>query len=374
MKKTLLLFVVVLVIGCNKNKMKDYCAVDLSQTLKYDISNYPNAKKLPVFGEQYFIPMETTSNPNNILGEVKKISASQKYIFLADDQKIICYGLDENLQKGTIKYTINNIGKGPEEYYKIEDFAINKRFLFIYDVHKVNCYDINSGEFISSINLNFAARELAALNDYLVFYASSFQNQPEYNYEIIVLSIDGKKEHKYFKNSEKYLGSVDGSQLCRIDNELFYCSPFRNIVYKFDEQASPRPFLLLSADAENKAFDLTVRDDINNRDDLKNGDYYYNFTSLQKLNEYWSIRYCHNGNYYTVYINIQNPDKGYIASTSFLSHTVYKNHLVSPVDSWSIAKFDPQLFKDDTTALKMYSRVLNVNENDNPCLLIEEIQ
>lgn len=370
MRTILLVLIILVATGCNEKK-KDYCNIDLQNTHVSNFSDFKIEKGRSVLGEQYFIPMETDTN--NLLGEVKKIATNQEYIFVSDNQKVICYEPDENLQKGTIRYTINNMGKGPAEYYNIEDFALNNRYLFIYDVHKVNFYDIRTGKFIRSINLNFAAREMDALTNHLVFYASSFQNSPEYNYEIIILSLDGKKVYKYFKNNKGYLGSVDGRQLCKINNDLFYCCLYRNTVYKFNTEAAPIPFLVLAADSENNIYDLTTKDAIKNQDDLKTSNYNYYFTKFQKLNNYWSIQFCNKGNFYSAFINSKDYDSGYIASTGYIPQTVFQKYVISPVDSWNISKFDPLVFKDDTAALKMYSRVLDVNENDNPCLLIQEI-
>src|SRR5690606_18347803 len=106
--------------------------------------------------------------------------------------------------------------------------------------------------------------------------------------------------------------------------------------------------------------------DLKNVDDLQNGDYYYHFNNFLKINNFWSFQFCNKGNHGYFYINSKKTDIGYVLSSTFLPRAVYKNFEISPVDSWNVAKFDPNDFKDDSLVIEMYSRVLNVNENDNP--------
>ena len=368
--KRILLLVIILSLVFSCNQYENYCSINLEQVVKYQITATKKDRKPPFLVEQFFIPMETMKE--YLLGEIKRIITHQDYIFIADNQKVICYELDKELSRGEIRYGINKLGKGPGEYYKIEDISVNNQFLFIYDLRKVNCYEINTGKFVKSIGLNFAAREISAMNNHLVFYASSFQNQPKYNYEIIVVSLNKKKQYKYFKNRDKYLGSTEGYHLYKSENDLFYSSPFRNIVYKFDENIKPQPIVVLETNSENTIFDLTSENAINNPEDLKNGNYYYYFINMLRIKDYWVFQYCHKGNFSVVWCNIQNQNT-FIESPTFLPQTVYKDYIISPVDSWYIAKFNPVLFKKDKEALKMYSRVMNVNESDNPCLLLKKI-
>lgn len=363
-----IVLVINLLFSCNQNE--DFCSINIEQLEKCKIVPVKKDRKSTLISDQYFIPMETSRE--YLLSEVKKIIAYQDYIFVADNQKIICYELDGELSQGEFIYGINNLGKGPGEYYKIEDFSVNDHYLFIYDIHKVNCYEINTGKYVKSISLDFAAREMSALNNYLIFYASSFQNKPEHNYEINVISLNGEKHYKYFKHRNKYLGSTEGYQLYKSENDVFYCAPFRNVVYRFDEKAKPQPKIVLGVNSENKIFDLTTENTINNPEDLKNGNYYYYFNNMLHIRNYWIFQYCHKGNFSEVWCNTQNQNS-YTESPTFLPKTVYKDYIISPVDSWYIAKFNPILFKDDKEALKMYSRVMNVNKDDNPCLLLKKI-
>ena len=70
----------------------------------------------------------------------------------------------------------------------------------------------------------------------------------------------------------------------------------------------------------------------------------------------------------------RNGPSSFQSGTSYLPEVLYGGNIISPVAGWQVALFDPANFKNDTSALKMYSRVMDVTGDDNPCLLIKKIR
>jgi len=370
MKTITCIIVLMSVVACVSDG--DYRKINREGVEKFSIIKSKSAHNLPFKKESYFIPMETAEE--YMLGEVEKVLANDSCVFIADNQKVVCYDLNGEMSEGHIRYGIKDIGAGPGEYFKIVDVAINNQFLFVYDDRKINCYDIKNGKYLKTIKLDFAARELSALQDHLIFYTSSFQNHPPNGYELIVVNIHNGSQARYFKHQSKYLGSSEGNQLSRKGNDVFYCSPYRNIVYRFDDFAVPQPFMVLVFDQANTVFDLALEETIHTPQDLKDGNRNCYFNNLLKTGDFWSIQFTFMGHQQAAWCNSQKSDSTYIVGATIGKQTEFKDCIIMPVDSWQVARFNPELFKENKEALKMYSKVLNVDEHDNPCLLVKKIR
>jgi len=371
MKNTLfitLFFVPVFFLSCTRTKdgtINDINIVNinLSKSFKGDTKNF--------FSTVYLLPLETTKN--GVLGSSLILRCNMDNIFVSDKTKVICFIIDDN--GGKIKYIINKLGKGPQEYSEIIDFAVNNKYLVVYTDGGVVIYNVENGKFLKKIKINIAAREINLFNDYIIFYTSFFQNPVKYHYELLTFNINNNEIKKYFKHIDKDLGSYLERQIFNYNGNVYYCSPFRNVIYKFNNNAEPKPFALLSfGDNSQDIIDLKKIKSIENKRSLESSKYFYYFGNLFITDKYFSLTYCHKGSFYRIWYDSEQPDKSAVVGGSAYQEILYKNRLVSLMNSYDISQFDPEKYKDNKEALKMYSKVLNVTEDDNPCLRIIELK
>ncbi len=361
-----ILLMIFLFTGCekkNKNKINDLDKIVLSHKLSpLNGTNY-------VIEDSYLIPLETSEQA--LLGNVTILKSYGNNIFVSDGQKIVCYRLEKNI--GRINWYLEKIGKGPGEYAAITDFTINDKYLIVYSDFKIVFYDIHNREFLKMLKVHFAAREVMSYKKYLIFYTTFYQNTREYNYELLVLDTETNKINKYFKNSKKYLGSVEGHQLYNNNGSAFYCPPFRNVIYNFTEEGIPKPLFVL-IDNENyiKIFDINEDNGMNKPKDLIKSEYYYSFSNIFFVNDYLSFQYCRKGHFYRMWYNIKNK-KAFVSAAYFSPTTSVNNYVITIHNSYDVSQFNPEDYKNDKKALHMYKYVLNVKAEDNPCLLLKKV-
>ncbi len=371
MKKLIFIAVATIFLaGCeNKQYFNQTNSGSLYHITFPDFKQYPDSLKMFVKGN-YFVPLETSIK--SLLGEVQIIKVNGENIIMSDFKKMVAFKMDEEMTAGKITSCINRIGKGPGEYPNIVDFTFNSKYYFVYSGMKIHQYDINTLEFVKSIKLDFCATEVTAYGDYLIFFTLSVQNAPVNRFELIVLDTKNNKRYKYFKQTEKCFDSKSQSsrQINKYGNDVYYCAPFRNIVYKFTDEAKPIAFVNLDYN-NNEIIDLYKVPELKNTADIVRSNYYYLFSDLKVLKDRLGIDFMYKGMPGVIWFNTKNKSAFIMGQSS--SELVYKDILISPVDSWAIASFEPLKFKNDTIALKAYSKVLNTTKDDNPCLSLTTI-
>jgi len=356
--------------GCIQKKDSKY---NLSiPEYKIDFSGITNIEntKSPYL-DRSFVPLETKQNA--LLGSVTKINSYNGNIYISDKQKIVEFKFDNDKKFAKIIKVLNNIGRGPGEYLSITDFTFDDKYIFLYDAdnQKVNFYDINTWKFIKDIKLKFNALQMEKHKDYLVFFTLHLQNKKEYDYELITFNTSNNKEHKWFKNSNKQFGSPSGGrQFYKSGDNLFYCAPFRNITYKLNNNSEPEIFAIWNF--KNKGvYDLN--ETMQSITQMESSDIYYNFNEPIVINKYIYIQFTYKGRYKCLWYNIDNKSL-FFSNISSMPKTTFGKFFISTFPSWEISAIDKKRILNDSSALKMYSKVLNVKEDDNPCVLLEEIR
>jgi hypothetical protein len=371
MKKTITtLYLILLTLGCVNQKKSGIELPEAVYKVRFSEVNSNSEKAVSPYGDAFFIPLET--GRNSLLGEVEKIKTLNGKTFIADRQKIVEFIFDEDSKSGVVGKVMNNSGRGPGEYLKIMDFTIDDSSLFIYDGSKVNIYDINSWKFTKSITLKFNAIRMERHNNCLIFFTLHLQNAKEYDYEIITLNTISQEVHKYFKNSEKQFGTpAIGNQMNRIGADVYYCSPFRNVTYKFNKNSEPVIFAVWNYRSDGV---VDLNNSMQSITQMESSDICYNFNEPRVVGNYLYIQFCYKGGYRCLWYN--TVDKTLFTSRiSSLPQTYCfkNNYFVSTFPSYEIVNLDKSRILNDTNALKIYSRVLDIKEDDNPCVRIEMI-
>lgn len=159
MKNLYFLFLLLLG-GCNINR-SNYSISDISNNTKMyiiDIDKIEPAidvKLSDFFSEIEYIPLET--NDEVLLSRISKLYAYNDTLYVLD--KLGCNALFLFDKKdGSYLGRIGSVGQGPGEYSKVGDFTIDienrKLFLLDLDRQQILEFELGSGSFIRSIDLN----------------------------------------------------------------------------------------------------------------------------------------------------------------------------------------------------------------------------
>ena len=154
-----------------EDSIKDY------PTIKLDLSNEPVfIKSDSLLGEKVIIPLETTDE--SIIGEINKLEIVHDTLYILDDDQDIIFLFDKT---GKYITRIADIGRGPEEYLRIDDFHIDGDIIYVVagGNQKVFCYDLQ-GKFLSSFSTEFSANRIATDSNYIYVYYN-FSHHENYN-------------------------------------------------------------------------------------------------------------------------------------------------------------------------------------------------
>lgn len=121
----------------------------------------------------YFKNVKTTileTNEDCLIGNVRSVRVVDDLIIVTDDkQPGSVFAFDKN---GRFLRKFGKVGEGPSEYVDITDSSIDfdKKEIYLFDSysHKINKYDISSGNFINSTNIS-----IDNVNSYFIQYINN---------------------------------------------------------------------------------------------------------------------------------------------------------------------------------------------------------
>lgn len=116
MKYFLFVVLTAICLSCEKKSKDD------NQTFVVD-DKATEVETVTLFSDFQYISLET--NRESLFGKTSKLARYNKKFFLLDKskrKKVFVFS-----EEGDFLYTVGRIGKGPEEYMHIEDFAVNKK-------------------------------------------------------------------------------------------------------------------------------------------------------------------------------------------------------------------------------------------------------
>lgn len=329
-----------------------------------------------------------------LIGEIKRMILFDNKIFIQDKvtDRIIVYTLD-----GNYLFHIDSKGKGPSEYLKIDDFAIDKRYncIIIYDSrsHQILAYSIEDRKFINTQKVNFYPTKLACVGDLLYFYNPYTFNYPEdkeFHYSLISTSKKIKINTKYF-GVNNHIGnfmSNPNTQGFFYGEDITFLDRFDNIIYKINEDS-----VFASCKVNffnNKDFEKALDDAI--RKGTRNTELYHKCSTdignYCETNELIAFQYSRERlAYNVVYSKIEkqvihhSPYARIYSDTLFKKNIpfyitpemTYQNKFVSIIPSQLISLLinNPNYYnemRDNMTDEFLISRFENIRIDDNPVL------
>jgi hypothetical protein len=230
------------------------------------------------------IPLET--NSNSILGTLTKGIIKENKILIFDSRNRFLKVFDEN---GRFLNQVGTKGNGPGEYTDLRDFTVVENDIWCLDNKKINCYDLLTGKFKSSIKY-----ETKSLNptDFLFYNTDNYylwQSNPyspsskEPLYRLIAFK-NGKQTNSYFKWD--YF-SIDGVRFLEGLNKSSILIPV-NGEYKIYKITKDSIFIAYELDFKGKKIPkdkLSKRPDYGNNEYLKSA-YYKSINNIFETDKY----------------------------------------------------------------------------------------
>jgi len=148
------LICLILITACERNTKNntpfstdDYLhIIDLNKTA-------PEIPLSEVFASVTSIALETTKN--SLIGRINKVVATPEYLIVLDNS--IANALFLFKKDGTFLHKFGRVGNGPGEYAEIADFCYDNTtgaiYMLDFQTDRVNLYDIHTGSFLKSIQL-----------------------------------------------------------------------------------------------------------------------------------------------------------------------------------------------------------------------------
>ena len=267
---TILLLLASLLMACNPEK-KDYKPIDNPHEV-FSIENIDKDNFFewePKIKIEKIIPLE--SNTNSFVGYLNKGVIIGDTIFIQDNRSHILKSFNSD---GKLLSQVGLKGKGPGEYHEMRDFMIVKDDIWCLDYKKMHCYDLKTGKFKYSVNIDIDSRLINPIS-FLVLDSSNiylWQSNPssssENDTKYCLLKYQNKKlSASYFKwdhhsiDENRFYDGLNGSFIMRpIDGDYN--------IYKIDHDSL---FLFFELDFKNKSLPPEY---FENHPENKNNEYY----------------------------------------------------------------------------------------------------
>lgn len=266
---------------------------------------------------------------NNPVGKVTHFKLSPNFIFIADQQnKLFVFK-----RNGEIFTVLDSIGKGPNEYLYIADFAISddEKYIFILDPgnKKVIKYTI-SGRYLISYPVKYfhaAHIEILRKGFFCIYQSARFSD--DCSNIFITDSLFHLKSKIFYDGDGDFLKRIPyliDVEWYRFDKDICFKEAFQSIVYKIDEYIGLKPYI--NIDFGNKEIPDYAYEDINLYQRL--AEQCYQLTDIVESKNYIFIK--------VFYQNEKNPYL-YIKKDNILlklENSSLLNDLDNTVDFWPL--------------------------------------
>lgn len=211
-----------------------------------------------------FIALET--NENSLIGNIEKILSDSSFLFIFDydNNSVLKFGSDGHFIKKIAKH-----GKGPGEYLKLSDIAIDKKnkllSLLDFDGRKIILFDYN-GNFVSEESMPFLFDSFFYLNDKLILNTGLLTNIATPKIDFYQLVVTNHKLMPVFKTFS-YSKSLRGSEFLMAAN-----NPLREYANKlyYHNLLSADTIWCIKDSSYYPAFVLNFKDGLRNKKNTEN--------------------------------------------------------------------------------------------------------
>lgn len=211
MKKTVIFFTICLTLFDCSSEKKSIPIVNLRNTSRTKVLNLSE-----MLGDIYIVRLETSDEV--LLGQNTRYLVSEKFIVTIDNDKILQFS-----GKGKFIKTLAKAGKGPDEFTKVDAFALDgeKDILYIYhrgDSKNIIVYNLNSGERIKRIptGVDNLISQMIVSDDTVLAIIPRMNKE----YNLYYLSTSGRILNGIAPPREKGIGLE--SSIIKVVNNLYF--------------------------------------------------------------------------------------------------------------------------------------------------------
>lgn len=319
-----------------------------------------------------YISLETSSD--YLVGKVDDLQIANDKLYIVSQDRVLVFDFD-----GKFIFKIDEIGRGPGEYQRIDNISIDNEELFLYDntQYGVLGYDANSGEYLYTKTLEYSVRQAVVWDGLVYADRGGIPNRYISNDDRILIGRFGKPEEarSFFSQSNTVLQS--NCYLDVYDNEMYWVDPLMNKVFKVDS-AGVRSYLFYDFGADNAGVDLpqeALLSQLSERnmkfnisDICETGDFVV--SKMMSGSELVYMRFDKNQQVNHIFKNISKP----LYQTSPTAQTVYKNRLYKLVPSWQVMFMKYNMAEKgfqldaDHRDYGIYKSVVERTDSDNPLI------
>lgn len=322
MKLTYLLLIVALFVSCQKKRNNETLPPTINQVINIENALKDNTKDFSSLIDSSWV-IALKAPKDKLQGIISKVQIYNNLIYTLDE--IQSKSLNMYDRQGTYIRSFGKIGRGPEELLNICDFCIYNDRIYLVDniLKNLQIFDINSGDYIKTVNLPFRPHEMNIYNENTYFFKLSEYNDEsakEYQDNSIVITDSLFNTRNFFlphpRPEEKttYYIYINNPIITR-DNEIYYFSPMKDYIYQYmGDSLIPR--IAIDFGLKYEIPDSKRYDDNNFTQYAKSHDYAYMVESpillenylagIIRLNKTKSFILCDAQHEYTQEINLNN--------------------------------------------------------------------
>lgn len=151
---------------------------EVNETLEVDVTNYmgQTTKLSEIIDDFYYLRLNLKGK---LLGDIRKVIATDSIVILVDqDVTASIAGFD--IHSGELKFFIDDLGEGPEQYLSIYDVEIdeNQNKILVFDglKRKIHEYTLN-GQYIGNKNTTVYFQEFRFFNNTTITTSTRLYNE-----------------------------------------------------------------------------------------------------------------------------------------------------------------------------------------------------
>lgn len=222
-----------LLVGCGKRE-----DIKVSKAAKYHIAvNVDEYNVLPydsTVREITFVPLETAEYC--LLGDITEMAVNDGLIAICSFGKpVLCFD-----KSGKYKFSLGNLGVGPDEYVSINGISIQDGIIYMYDssLGFLLLFSSADGTFIKKERLPelYAKAYVCGKHVFATDYTKGFR--------LVSISLDSlDNESELYKDENDLIASYKfREKITRSENRLFFTDPLQGIVYEL-KNGMMQPFV-----------------------------------------------------------------------------------------------------------------------------------
>jgi hypothetical protein len=358
MRNIFLIFITACVIlsSCSENKMQKISNPDLHVIDVDSAEPMTGMSMSQLFKKVTPIILEVT--PNSLLRGIYKLCVTNEFVIILDLHPVSISVFNKD---GKFLHKIGNRGKGPGEYADITDFCIDtlSQTIYLSDfiTKKIHHYDLYSGKYLKSIQLNTKIENwyLYYHENELYISGTDFQDKNKEGFLLHKIDINtGKTKEAWFdfRDYNKGLNNIQNPFLHTNQKDMKFATNLMDTIMSISGNKIT-PFLTFTDKYK------TTKDDVKNINISDYSPHESHFTSLNKISFLSNYFECPDFLFLTLYTGVNgrvilyDPKTKHAKSVgAFIDDLVYSNQ------KWIM----PLFIAADQKGIYAYIHTISINK------------